>query len=75
MAKIVFEDEIVEVTEKNRVDEITTALRFKAEHIKAKADPEIFTWAADMIDELFDAACEFEETIKRLEAEAASRYD
>lgn len=38
--KIWTDDEVLEVS--NTVDDLERAMRFKAEHIKAKADPELF---------------------------------
>lgn len=51
------EDEYVEIANPTDIDEITEALQFKAEHIKAKADPQVFELAAKTIEELFDTAC------------------
>lgn len=53
--KIWTDDECIEV-DPNDVGELEAAMRFKAEHIKAKADPELFTAVADMLDELWDVA-------------------
>lgn len=49
------DDEYIEV-EPNDVGQLEAAMLFKAEHIKAKADPELFAAVADMIYRLWDSA-------------------
>ena len=49
------DDEYIEV-EPNDVGQLEAAMLFKAEHIKAKADPEMFSAVADMLSRLWDTA-------------------
>ena len=51
--KIWTDDECIEV-DPNDVGELEAAMRFKAEHIKAKADPELFASVAYMLSRLWD---------------------
>lgn len=53
--KIWTDDEYIEV-EPNDVGQLEAAMLFKAEHIKAKADPEMFSAVADMLSRLWDTA-------------------
>lgn len=53
--KIWTDDECIEV-DPNDVGQLEAAMRFKAEHIKAKADPEMFSAVADMLSRLWDSA-------------------
>ena len=53
--KIWTDDEYIEV-DPNDVGQLEAAMRFKAEHIKAKADPEMFSAVADMLSRLWDTA-------------------
>ena len=53
--KIWTDDECIEV-EPNDVGQLEAAMLFKAEHIKAKADPELFAAAAYMLFRLWDTA-------------------
>ena len=53
--KIWTDDECVEV-DPNDVGQLEAAMLFKAEHIKAKADPEMFSAVADMLSRLWDTA-------------------
>ena len=53
--KIWTDDECIEV-DPNDVGGLEAAMRFKAEHIKAKADPELFVAVADMLSRLWDSA-------------------
>lgn len=53
--KIWTDDECIEV-DPNDVDQLEAAMRFKAEHIKAKADPELFAAVAYMLSRLWDTA-------------------
>lgn len=53
--KIWTDEECIEV-DPNDVGELETAMLFKAEHIKAKADPEMFSAVADMLSRLWDTA-------------------
>lgn len=63
--KVWTDDETVYVKEKDRSIEfkdIAKALRFKGDHIKAHADPELFYTAANIIDRLEEEAknlCKF----------------
>ena len=49
------DDEYIEV-DPNDVGELESAMLFKAEHIKAKADPELFAAVAYMLSRLWDTA-------------------
>ena len=49
------DDEYIEV-EPNDVGQLEAAMLCKAEHIKAKADPELFAAVADMLSRLWDSA-------------------
>ena len=53
--KIWTDDECIEV-DPNDVGQLESAMRFKAEHIKAKADPELFAAVAYMLFRLWDSA-------------------
>ena len=53
--KIWTDDEYIEV-DPNDVGQLESAMLFKAEHIKAKADPELFTAVADMLSRLWNSA-------------------
>ena len=53
--KIWTDDEYIEV-DPNDVGELESAMLFKAEHIKAKADPELFAAVAYMLFRLWDSA-------------------
>ena len=53
--KIWTDDECIEV-DPNDVGQLEAAMLFKAEHIKAKADPELFAAVADMLSRLWDTA-------------------
>lgn len=53
--KIWTDDECIDV-EPNDVGQLEAAMLFKAEHIKAKADPEMFSAVADMLSRLWDTA-------------------
>ena len=53
--KIWTDDECIEV-DPNDVGQLEAAMRFKAEHIKAKADPKLFTAVAYMLFRLWDSA-------------------
>ena len=53
--KIWTDDEYIEV-DPNDVGELEAAMLFKAEHIKAKADPELFAAVAEMLSRLWDSA-------------------
>lgn len=53
--KIWTDDEYIEV-DPNDVGELEAAMRFKAENIKAKADPELFAAVAYMLSRLWDTA-------------------
>ena len=53
--KIWTDDEYIEV-DPNDVGELESAMLFKAEHIKAKADPELFAAVAYMLFSLWDTA-------------------
>lgn len=49
------DDEFLAV-DKNDVEELESAMRFKAEHIRAKADPELFVSVADRLSSVLDTA-------------------
>ena len=53
--KIWTDDECIEV-DPNDVGQLEAAMLFKAEHIKAKADPEMLSAVADMLSRLWDTA-------------------
>ena len=53
--KIWTDEECIEV-EPDDVGQLEAAMLFKAEHIKAKADPEMFSAVADMLSRLWDSA-------------------
>ena len=53
--KIWTDDEYIEV-DSNDVGELEFAMLFKAEHIKATADPELFAAVAYMLSRLWDTA-------------------
>ena len=53
--KIWTDGECIEV-DPNDVGELESAMLFKAEHIKAKADPELFAAVAYMLSRLWDTA-------------------
>ena len=53
--KIWTDDEYIEV-DPNDVGELESAMLFKAKHIKAKADPELFAAVAYMLFRLWDSA-------------------
>ena len=53
--KIWTDDECIEV-DPNDVGQLEAAMLFKAEHIKAKADQEMFSAVADMLSRLWDSA-------------------
>ena len=53
--KIWTDDECIEV-DPNDVGQLEAAMLFKAEHIKAKADPEMFAAVAYMLFRLWDTA-------------------
>ena len=53
--KIWTDDEYIEV-DPNDVGQLEAAMLFKAEHIKAKADPELFAAVAEMLSRLWDYA-------------------
>ena len=61
--KIWTDDECIEV-DPNDVGQLEAAMLFKAEHIKAKADPELFTAVADMLDELWDVAIRWADVVR-----------
>lgn len=42
--------------EQNDIGDLIFSMRFKSEHIKAKADSELFSVVADALEELWDAA-------------------
>ena len=53
--KICTDDEYIEV-DPNDVGQLEAAMLFKAEHIEAKADPELFVAVAEMLSCLWDSA-------------------
>ena len=52
--KIWTDDECIEV-DPDDVGQLEAAMLFKAKHIKAKADPELFAAVADMLSRLWDS--------------------
>ena len=61
--KIWTDDECIEV-DPNDVGQLEAAMLFKAEHIKAKADPEMFSAVADMLSRLWDSATKRVEVVR-----------
>lgn len=61
--KIWTNDEYIEV-DPNDVSQLEAAMLFKAEHIKAKADPEMFSAVADMLSRLWDTATKRVEVVR-----------
>lgn len=61
--KIWTDDEYLEV-DPNDVGELEAAMLFKAEHIKAKADPELFVAVADMLSRMRDYATERADVVR-----------
>ena len=61
--KIWTDDECIEV-EPNDVGQLEAAMLFKAEHIKAKADPEMFSAVADMLSRLWDSATKHVDVVR-----------
>ena len=61
--KIWTDDECIEV-EPNDVGQLEAAMLFKAEHIKAKADPEMFSAVACMLFRLWDTATKRVEVVR-----------
>ena len=55
--KIWTEHEMVEI-DPNDIGQLEYAMRFKAAHIRAKADPELFVAVAEALKNLWDAAME-----------------
>lgn len=53
--KIWTDDECIEV-DQHDIGELESAMRFKAEHIKAKADQELFSAVADAMKELWETS-------------------
>ena len=49
------DDKCIEI-DQNDIGDLIFSTRFKSEHIKAKADPELFSVVADALEELWDAA-------------------
>ena len=64
--KIWTDDEYIEV-DHNDVGQLEAAMLFKAEHIKAKADPEMFSAVADMLSRLWDTATKRVDVVRCLE--------
>ena len=64
--KIWTDDECIEV-DPNDVGQLEAAILFKAEHIKAKADPELFAAVADMLSSLWDSATKRVDVVRCLE--------
>ena len=67
------DDECIEV-EPNDVGQLEAAMLFKAEHIKAKADPEMFSAVADMLPRLWDSATKRVDVVRCRECKYSS-YD
>ena len=66
------DDEYIEV-EPNDVGQLEAAMLFKAEHIKAKADPELFAAVADMLSRLWDSATKRVDVVRCRECK--NRYE
>lgn len=62
------DDEYIEV-EPNDVCQLEAAMLFKAENIKAKADPELFAAVADMLSRLWDSATKRVDVVRCQECE------
>ena len=71
--KIWTDDEYIEV-DPNEVGQLESAMLFKAEHIKAKADPELFAAVADMLSRLWDTATKRVDVVRCRECTHSS-YD
>ena len=72
--KIWTDDECIEV-EPNDVGQLEAAMLFKAEHIKAKADPELFAAVADMLSSLWDSATKRVDVVRCRECIAYTPVD
>ena len=64
--KIWTDDECIEV-DPNDVGQLEAAMLFKAEYIKAKADPELFAAVADMLSRLWDSETKRVNVVRCLE--------
>ena len=72
--KIWTDDECIEV-DPNDVGQLEAAMLFKAEHIKAKADPEMFSAVADMLSRLWDTATKRVDVVRCRECKNHSDAD
>ncbi len=72
--KIWTDEECIEV-EPNDVGQLEAAMLFKAKHIKAKADPELFTAVADMLFRLWDSATNRVDVVRCRECIAYTTVD
>ena len=70
--KIWTDDECIEV-DPNDVGQLEAAMLFKAEHIKAKADPEMFSAVADMLSSLWDSATKRVDVVRCRECDHGMR--
>ena len=70
--KIWTDDEYIEV-DPNDVGELESAMLFKAEHIKAKADPELFAAVAYMLSRLWDTATKRVDVVRCRECKHSSK--
>lgn len=64
-ARIWTDDEFLEV-DLSDIGELESAMGFKAEHIKAKADPQLFEAVADALSKLWNKATEEPKAICRI---------
>lgn len=70
--KIWTDDECIEV-DPNDVGQLEAAMLFKAEHIKAKADPELFAAVAEMLSRLWDSATKRVDVVRCRECKYRSK--
>ena len=66
------DDEYIEV-DPNDVGQLEAAMLFKAEHIKAKSDPELFAAVAEMLSRLWDSATKRVDVIRCRECKYRSK--
>ena len=71
--KIWTDDECIEV-EPNDVGQLEAAMLFKAERIKAKADPELFAAVADMLSRLWDSTTKRVDVVRCRECKHFRHY-
>ena len=71
--KIWTDDAYIEV-DPNDVGELEAAMLFKAEHIKEKADPELFAAVAEMLSRLWDSATKRVDVVRCRECKYFLQY-